>query len=179
MAGQIRARWSLLVALIVASALLVGLGVTLAMNRTGEATSAQGAPEAQPSATTSEDHPEYRITIRGNTYAMVNGTWDLRKVTVRGKDRWTARPAHPDGPPFALIALTPMREEASRAAWGQWLEVEWPGEKWLVTLHKLRDPNVRVPTGWVGPNTTQHPDAEPYQYAYGPYDGGTVVVHKR
>ena len=191
MERKTRARWWLFFSASLALGVLIALGVALAVNSTGEATSARGTPQAHGSAiglgvtpgskstggATSEDQRAYQVTIEGNGWDALNGTWEFQEVPEYGRFRAFLRDA--DGEIFARIAMTRMREDVHHAEWEKWLEVEWPGEKWLLVIHKMFHPNGGRPTGWVGQVITDPADAEPYQYAYGPYDGGTVVVHKR
>ena len=191
MQERIRVKWRFLLTVVVAPALLIGLGVTLAMNRTGQATSDEGTPEAQPSPvglgvtlaidrtgeatseegtaearpcpTSGKDYPEYSITIEGNAYDLFNGTWDLQRY--EDKPFWSARFRPADSAiDIAVIGLR-CREG-----------------KWGVNLRAInvREPQSSIPpTGWEARNTTGYPDAAPFEHVGGPSKGGAIVVHKR
>ncbi len=159
MAEKTRARWSLLLALFVAPALLIGCG--LAVPRTGETTSDQGTPEAQPGLETCEGYPEYAITIKGNTEAGLNGTWKLTQF--KDNCSWSPTELEGRGRRVAVFCLG--------------------GNEWILSIithyhtdGKLTGGDV---TEWQAPNITGYPDGAPFEHVRGARAGGTIVVHER
>ena len=153
---KVASRSLMVVGGVVAASLLIGLTVSRARGESSE-------PE------------HYQVTIEGSSWGKINGTWELDKVS--GANRWEKHPVD-DNIVWAHIELGRLREEDKR----HWSEEQWPGERWYVELYRHGVDLRKTTCGhtfWIGQEITADAGAEPYQHLGGPFDGGTIVVHKR